>query len=224
MRLQIIILVLVILPSAGHAYELNELVDGYFRATDIDISFSFHELGFEVKDSNNNQLGKLAGGMLPTFLVNFETPGYYLGTSNVGWNLIAGLSTYCVNTQKLGNGKVVNLNTSASGLSAYVTPALFYTWGDKRYQENDYHAFRTGLGLGLGYLSATGSLVLTETPAQNTLSVDTSGFGISSTLFIEYRQNRWIYRLRSMGPSFSRGDYNYTVYDIYFGVGYLVNM
>jgi len=220
MRLQIVTLILILLPSLGSTNE----IDDYFRATDIDISFSFHELGFEVKDSNNNQLGKLAGGMLPTFLVNFETPGYYLGKSNFGWNLIAGLSTYCINTQKLGNDKVVNLNTSASGMSAYVTPALFYTLGDKVYQENDYHAFRAGLGLGVGYLSATGSLVLTETPAKNTLSLDVSGFGVSSTLFIEYRHNRWIYRLRSMGPSFSRGDYNYTVYDIYFGVGYLVNI
>ena len=109
-------------------------------------------------------------------------------------------------------------------MSAYVTPALFYTWGDKVYQEDNFHAFRAGLGLGAGYLSATGSLVLTETPAQNTLGLDVKGFGLSSTLFLEYRQNRWIYRLRSMGPSFSQGDYNYSVYDIYFGIGYLVRI
>lgn len=221
MRLAIAILIYLILPSLASA---NELIDNYFRQTNIDISFSFHELGFEVKDRDNNQLGKLAGGMLPTFLVNFETPGRYFGKSNTGWNLIAGLSTYCLNTQKLGNNKVVNLNTSASGMSAYVTPLLFYTVGDKVYQENDYHAFRAGLGLGVGYLSAQGSLILTETPAQNVYNLDISGFGVSSTFFLEYRQNRWIYRLRSMGPSFTRGDYNYSVYDVYFGIGYLVNL
>jgi hypothetical protein len=150
MRSFVATLILLLLPTLVSA---NGYIDNYFRNTNIDVSFSFHELGLAVKDSNDNLLGKLAGGMLPSFLVNFETQGRYFGHSNAGWNLTANLSTYCVNTQKLGDDKVVNLNTSASGLSAYVTPTLFYTMGDKVFQENNYSAFRAGLGLGAGYLS-----------------------------------------------------------------------
>ena len=214
--------IFLIIPSISQA---SEIIDDWFRDYKMDVSFSFHELGFTVAsaDPENLPLGKLAGGMLPTFLVNFETRERYFGRSQFGYNIIAGLSTYCVNTQKLEDDTVVNLNTSASGMMAYITPTLFYTLGDKYYKDNNYRAFKLGIGLGAGYLSATGNITLTETD-NSTIPLDINGFGASSSLFIEYYRDRWIYRLRAMGPSFTDSTYRYSVYDVYLGIGYQIKI
>lgn len=103
--------------------------------------------------------------------------------------------TVLINTQKLADDTVVNLNTSASGMSAYLTPSIFYSFGDRGFRENDYRAFKVGLG----YLSAAGGLVLTEEVGQPTYNLDISGFGVSNSAFIEYHRDRWLYRLRGMG-------------------------
>lgn len=217
------VLLFIILPLPLQA---NEFIDSWFKDYKMDVSFSFHELGLDVstQDPDNLPQGKMGGGLLPTFLVNFETQERYLGESSLGFNLIAGLSTYCANTQRVGiEGEVQNFNTSASGMMAYFTPTLFYTLGDKYYKDDDYRAFKIGIGLGIGYLSATGNIKLTEGD-QSILPLDISGFGMSSSFFLEYHRDRWIYRMRATGPSFTDDTYRYSVYDIYIGVGYKIKM
>lgn len=66
---KLLMIVILLGSSSVHA---NNRIDSYFSRYQVDISFSFHELGFEV-------------------------PGRSFSDSGFAYSLSGGLSTYCVN-------------------------------------------------------------------------------------------------------------------------------
>ena len=116
-----------------------------------------------------------------------------------------------------------NLGTSVNGVFAYLTPTLFYNFGTKRLHAQAGDAFRIGVGLGIGYLSTSGSLQFTETTgAEHTF--DESSFGAAYNLLLEYRSGRLVSRLKASGPTINGGDYQYSLSDTYISIGYLIDI
>jgi hypothetical protein len=135
----------------------------------------------------------------------------------------AGLSGYCLNEQKVEGDRIRNLGTSVSGVSAFLTPTVFYNWGAQRLHANAGRAFRVGFGVGAGYLSASGNVIFTETTGERH-TFDVSGFGVASAAFMEYRSGRFVSRLRWQGPAVSDRDFEYALTDFYLSAGYLVDI
>jgi len=98
---------------------------------------------------------------LPALSVQSENKYF---TDNTFWGYFLEFNTgyYNVNRQVV-NGNTVNLNTNISGLYWDLTPTIFYNFGSKQ-KEN--WAFKTRVGVGIGYLSVAGSVVLTEKAGQ----------------------------------------------------------
>lgn len=80
-----------------------------------------------------------------------------------------------------------------------------------------------GLGVGLGYLNASGDIILTETTQQQ-LDFDISGPAIAITLFIDYRIANYVTRISGGLTSYSEGDLEYDSFAFAMDFGFVFDL
>lgn len=103
----------------------------------------------------------------------------------------------------------VNLGTSASGYYLYAMPVAVYDFNKGRAN----NALILGLGVGVGYLDASGDIIFTEVLPQVKHDFDFSEFSFSYGLFFEHEIDSWSYSVSLYGPEVSRGGYEYNLFD-----------
>jgi hypothetical protein len=138
---------------------------------------------------------------LPALLARSENK-YFNQYPDWGYFLEFNIGYYNINKQVI-NGRTVNLNTSLSGLAWDLTPTLFYNFGSK---ERDQWGFKTGLGIGAGYLSVSGNVVLTGQAGQPLVAYDDNGYGFTVGVFFEATNNDLFVQIKGYGPDVVIGD------------------
>jgi hypothetical protein len=173
-------------------------------AGEIFIGFTAQQSTLFIADEDTqSDLAEMESNLYysPTLSVRSEN-NYFRDNSNWGYFLEFNTGFYIVNRQVV-NGNTVNLNTSLSGQYWDLTPTIFYNFGGKK-QEN--WAFKTGLGVGVGYLSVSGNAVLTEQAGQPLVSYDDDGYGFTVGVFLEAIKNDWFLQIKTYGPDLVIGD------------------
>jgi hypothetical protein len=97
---------------------------------------------------------------------------------------------------------------------------LFYNWGDRHIGKDGGQSFKFGIGLGIGYLAASGNVKLTET-TQAIHNFDVGGLGTAINVLMEYRYNHWYTRAVGGGPYIQKGAYEYSIFDFSMDFGYI---
>jgi len=138
---------------------------------------------------------------LPSLSARSEN-NYINPDSDWGYFLESNIGYYHVNRQVV-NDKTIKLGTKLSGLYWDLTPTIFYNFGSKT---GEGWGFKTGLGIGAGYLSVSGNVVLTELTGQPVASYDDHGYGFTVGLFFEAIKDDLFFQIKAYGPDIKLGN------------------
>ena len=131
----------------------------------------------------------------PAFAIRSEN-NYFHQDSNWGYFLEFNGGLYNVNRQVV-NDDTVNLNTELKGFYWDLTPTIFYNLGNKT---RDSLALKMGLGVGIGFLSVSGNVILTEQILQDTVKYNDNNYGFTVGIFCETTLNSWFLQIKGYGP------------------------
>lgn len=101
---------------------------------------------------------KSKAGFFPTLSLNFE-PNYLFDDSHWGYQFQFDASLFEVDRQVIAGEAVKDLGTSMTGYSFSVVPSIFYHF--KKANTQGWH-FKSGLGVGVGYLNIKGDFRITN--------------------------------------------------------------
>jgi len=182
-------------------------------ALSLDLAVSISRPSLQMKSTTNDAvLGEMVDKASIWPSIALKTRERYFGDSNFGYTAEMMAWYMKMNRQKVGS-KEVNLGTSARGYFAYLTPTLYYRFGDKFSMESPDWMATIGLGVGIGYLNVKGNMITTNTTPSQLQRIDRVGFGTSTGLFIEVMKNRWFFRITNFGPALKNGSINLELRD-----------
>jgi len=188
------------IPSAAHALSL-------------DLAVSLSQPSLQVKSTSNNAvLGTLVEKTALWPSVGLKTKERYFGDSKFGYTAEMMAWYMRLDRQKVGSQEI-NMGTSARGYFAYLTPTLYYRFGDRYSMESPNWMASIGIGVGVGYLNVKGSIITTGLAPQTREAININGIGLSSGVFFEVLKNRWFFRFTSYGPSLNTGSHNLELRD-----------
>jgi hypothetical protein len=156
---------------------------------------------------------------IPMYYLSVGTPYHYFGETNMGYNLMWNVSSFHMNKQEV-SGENDDLGTSVTGNFMYLSPTLFYNFGDKRTSGSTGTSLKICLGAGVGYLRADGDIILTETPSRERLTVDVDAFSWAYGVSFDLRMGRLFMKLAGAGPEVNKGGHMYILNDISYTIGY----
>lgn len=183
------------------------------NALTLDLGVSISQPSLKVKSaSNNTVLAEMVDKASIWPSVSIKTKERYFGDSNFGYTAEAMAWYMRMNRQKVGKN-TVDLGTSARGYFAYLTPTLYYRFGDKYSMQSSHWMTTVGLGIGVGYLNVNGTMMTTGITPSTLQRIDDVGFGVSTGLFVEVMKNQWFLRFASFGPALNNGSMNLQLSD-----------
>lgn len=240
MWLHSLILILILLPGISPCPALAQgshlpgdheplippdiLSPNWYAGYNLTVGLAVKTVYFTVSERGSNiELGTLTNQAQITPSLLFATPFYYFTDpqrSAFGWYLESGYSSFKADRQVVGADlKEVDMGTSVEGEYLYITPVVFYNWGDPYVTAEHGVAFKFGIGVGLGYLQARGNIVLTESTNQvEPVNVDKYGGAVS--VILDLHIQNIVMRIVTGGPSPSSGNRVYTLQEQYFALGY----
>ena len=135
----------------------------------------------------------------------------YFSNSSWGYKFVINLGWFDMTTQEVAL-EDVNLGTSADGYFIYAMPVAIYDF----LKDKENSSLLVGLGVGVGYLNASGDIIFTESSSQIRHEFDFSELTYAYGLFLEYDRDSWSYSISLYGPEVGKGDYEYNLFD--FGI------
>lgn len=200
MKLLLALACMLLTPSTTHALS-------------IDFAASVSQPSLKIKSvSNDTVLAEMVDKASIWPSVSLKTKERYFYDSNFGYSAEAMAWYMKLDRQKVSS-KEVNLGTSARGYFAYLTPTLYYRFGDKYSMDSSDWMTTIGVGLGVGYLNVKGTMMTTGTSPNRFGRIDDIGFGLSSGLYVEIMKDRWFLRFTSFGPALNNGTVNLELRD-----------
>lgn len=197
---------LLVLPSAATALSL-------------DFAVSISQPSLKVKSvANDSVLAEMVDKATIWPSITLKTRERYFGDSNFGYTAEAMAWYMKLDRQKVGSNEV-DLGTSARGYFAYLTPTVYYRFGDRYSMDSSGWMTTIGLGVGVGYLNVQGTMLTTGTTPSRLEKINHVGFGASTGLFVEVMKNRWFLRLTSFGPVTKNGSINLELNDTSIKIG-----
>jgi hypothetical protein len=215
------IVVLSIFSRVGMAeeiekYEVVQHAENYGFMIGVGISSKY--VSFDVyRAGESTPEGTLTEGEYLTFFLLLGSPYRYFGKSSFGYYFEMGYSAYNFDRQEIGDN-LEDLRTSVNGSYFYLTPVLFYDFGNRRSQRD--FTIKLGIGYGLGYLKASGDIIFTRDNQNTSYSYNINEWGEAFSMMLDSRYKQWIFRIIASGPEITKGDFEYNIFDISIDVGY----
>ncbi len=178
---------------------------------------------FSVFDNNESPAaGTLSENFSYTPYISLGSPYKFFGDTDIGVFMEYDFTSFSLNKQ-LVNEDNVDLGTSVDGYSVFATPTLIVSLtGREPYGENN-QSLIIGTGFGLGYLSADGDIIFTETTLERK-EVNISSAALALSVFTDYRIGNFVSRISIDMTAVPKGDaeYRYTGYTL--RVGYVFDL
>lgn len=189
----------------------------------ITAGISVYSTDFDVYNKGSlNPSGTLSEEFSYSPSIIIGSPYHYFSDSNWASSIEYSFSGFSLN-QQLVNDQLIDLDTSVKGYYVFVTPTIIYSFTDMQLSSKNNYSLLGGLGVGLGYLNASGDIILTETTQQQ-LDFDISGAAIAITLFIDYRIANYVTRISGGLTSYSEGDLEYDSFAFAMDFGFVFDL
>ena len=212
--------VMMMLPATSWSNTNSENLLAEYRIT---AGITFYSTDFDVyNEGSTSTNGTLSEDFTSAPFIILGSPYRYFGASNWGALMEYSFSGFQLN-QQLVNDELVDLGTSIKGYYAYITPTLFYSFKGQQSHANPESAIITGLGLGLGYLNASGDIVFTETTQQR-LDIDISGMALTVSGFVDYRTGNFMSRISVGLTSLTENELDYDSFGFAWDFGYVFEL
>lgn len=124
----------------------------------------------------------------------------YWDKSSFGYYIEFGLDTYKVKRHDvwgIAPAPLEHIYTSSSGEYLYLTPAIFYNFNK---DESADWSFKIGAGLGIGYLSIDGTILVNQ-PVLAIEPIHGSTFGYSTGVIIRYAYKNLVIQMKQFTPN-----------------------
>jgi hypothetical protein len=216
----VLLLAIITIPVTSRGDTLVESLLSSYRLTP---GITLRSTDFDVYNKGStNTNGTLSEDFSYWPFVVLGSPYKYFGESNWGGLMEYSLSFFKLD-QQLVNDELVDLGTSVKGYHAFVTPTVFYSFsGQKPHGKYDQTVI-TGLGVGLGYLNASGDIIFTETTQQR-FNIDVSGAALAISLFVDYRFGNFTTRISGRGTTYTEGGFDYDAFGFAWSFGYIFGL
>ena len=198
---------------------------GIFSLSSGDVGISFRGVSLDVVNpSDGVTIVNMDTGLKPTLTLNLTSPARYFGDSPVGYILRYGLSFFSIDTQDTPvTMDQEDLGTGVDGFFLSFTPMLVLD--SARMRGPEAAGARFGIGLGVGYLNASGDFIEFDTEAmypypQYRRGIDVSSLAYGAHVFAEYSLGRLVLGLHSGFFNASGGGYDYLVGDYSIDAGF----
>ena len=191
----------------------------FFGQHRLTIGVSFNSVDFDVYPQGSlNAAGTLSEDFHTTPFVTLSGSPSYFDDSSFGWFFEYSLSRFALN-QQLVNDSLVDLGSSVSGYDIYIAPTLFYSFRGPFLLHRADETINVGVGAGLGYLKASGDIILTESNGQR-LAIDIADAGLAVVIFVEYQAGHFHSRISGGGTSYTDAGLEYDAFGFEWSVGY----
>lgn len=199
------------------AEENVSIMEGY----SLTIGASVKQLDFDYYRSvdDDDPAGSMTEGMYVTYLIRAGSPYNLSQNKKWGYYFETSFSSFSMSKQNVDDEEK-NLGTSVKGHSGYITPIGFFLLGPLPRNNKNKLSLLTGVGIGLGYLSAKGNMLLTEDGSNELFEVDENGFDLAVSLLLEAHYGHWMSRIYGAGPLLDSGESTYSVFDFTWDFGY----
>lgn len=215
-----LLLVLMALPWMSRGETFVESLLSSYRLTP---GISLRSTDFDVYNKGSSSAnGTLSEDFSYWPFITLGSPYKYFGASSWGGLMEYSFSVFELN-QQLVNDELVDLGTSVKGYYAFVTPTVFYSFSGQRPHGKNDQTVVTGLGVGLGYLNASGDIVFTESTQQR-VDIDVSGAALAVSLFLDYRFGHFVTRISGGLTSYTEGAYDYDATGFSWSFGYVFGL
>jgi len=185
----------------------------------LTIGLSLKSVDFDIYPEDSlDAAGTLSEDFHTTAFITLSGPPAYFGESSWGWFIEYSLSRFVLHRQLI-NDQLIDLGTSMTGFDVYIAPTLFYTFNSPDLLEGEHERINIGLGAGLGYLKASGDIILTESGGQR-LAVDITNAGLAIVLFVEYQSEHFSSRIAGGGTSHTSKGLEYEAFGFEWSFGY----
>ena len=173
-------------------------------------------------DNTSPAFGTLTEDFSYTPYVSLGSPYKFLGETNFAVLMEYDFTSFSLNKQDV-DGKDIDLGTSVSGYSAFVTPNITMSLMGRQPYGKYKQSLIIGSGLGLGYLRATGDIIYTETTLERK-DINISSLAYALSVFGDYRIGNFVSRITLSMTGVPRGDieYRYTGYAL--SIGYIFDL
>ena len=159
--------------------------------------------GYDISEPHSNEELEL--------VLSVKSFDNYFENTSFGYFIELGLGTYTVD-KATGNYST----SQANGEYWYLTPTLFYDFA--KAGNNDW-SLKVGLGLGAGYLTIDGSIIM-DAPGVPSRSVDGYNYNVSVGIFLAYEYKNWVVQFKEYTPSASIEGIDFIVELPTFMIGY----
>ncbi len=216
----ILLLLFLIVPEVSWGDEsLTDFLSSY-RFT---VGIAAYGGEFSVFDNNESPAaGTLSENFSYTPYLTLGSPYKFFGDTDIGVLMEYDFTSFSLNKQ-LVNEENVDLGTSVDGYSIFAIPTLIVSLtGREPYGENN-QSLVIGTGFGLGYLSASGDIIFTETTLEKK-EVNISSAALALSVFTDYRIGNFVSRISIDMTAVPSGDaeYRYTGYNL--RIGYVFDL
>lgn len=216
----VLFLVVIALPATSRGDTLVESLLSSYRLTP---GITVRSTDFDVYNKGGTDTnGTLSEDFTYWPFITLGSPYKYFGESNWGGLMEYNFSVFELD-QQLVNDELVDLGTSVKGYYAFVTPTLFYSFTGQKPHGKYNQSVITGLGAGLGYLSASGDIIFTETTQQR-VEIDVSGAALAVSLFVDYRIGNFTTRISGRGTTYTEGGFDYDAFGFAWSFGYIFGL
>lgn len=201
----------------------NSLEDNPLPSYRITAGITIYSTDFDIYDKgSSNPNGTLSEEFSYAPSIIIGSPYNYFADSNWASSIEYSFSTFKL-SQQLVNDELVDLGTSVEGYYAFITPTLVYSFTDAQNSSLNNYSLITGLGVGIGYLEASGDIIFTETTQQQ-IDFDISGAALAISLFIDYRIGDYITRISGGLTSYSQDDFEYDSFGFSMDFGFIFEL
>ena len=209
-------IILVLLPFPIKAEDDDSLLAGY--SFTVGASAKELTLNYYRSADDSDPAGIMTGGLYYTYLLRASSPFTLRENSRWGYYFETGFSNYSLSKQNVGEEEL-DLGTSVSGTYWYITPVGFYLYGPVPGEKKEL-SILTGIGVGIGYLKAKGSMKLTEDGSNQLHNVDKDEIDIAVSVLIEAYYGHWVSRIYGGGPYTESRQDAYNIVNFSWDVGY----
>jgi len=212
----ILLLVLITHPEISWSDTIVKNILSLYRVT-AGVSVNLVDIDVYSEGSTSTN-GTLSEEFSYAPYIILGSPYKYFGESNWGGLMEYSFSTFNLSQQTV-NDELVDLGTSVKGYDVFVTPTVFYSFFGQNPSIKYDHTLITGLGIGIGYLKATGDIIFTES-TQERHEIDVSGPGLAVSIFMDYRIGNFSTRISGGGTSYTQDNLEYDAFAFSWDFGY----
>ena len=189
-----------------------------------ELSLDYYPADADPKKEKLQDLASMTSGMRTTPTILLKSPYQFEAGEKWGYYFESSVGRFSMTLQNVetANGiEELDLGTQVNGDYWYITPIIFGLYGPLPQGQPEWSHI-IGLGVGVGYMNAKGTMQITGDGSNRLLKVDESGFNIAVSILYEVHYKNWMLRIFDGGPSLTRGLFSYSINEFSMDFGYVV--